>query len=47
MSDDYDVIIKNATIVDGTGGKPFKGEVALYGDRIAAVGEYQGSRWLR
>jgi len=42
MSDDYDVIIKNATIVDGTGGKPFKGEVALYGDRIAAVGEDLG-----
>ena len=42
MSDDYDVIIKNATIVDGTGEKPFKGEVALYGDRIAAVGEDLG-----
>ncbi len=29
MTDDYDIIIKNATIVDGTGRKPFKGEVAF------------------
>lgn len=47
MSDDYDVIIKNATIVDGTGGKPFKGEVALYGDRIASVGADLGTAGKR
>ena len=35
---DYDILIKNATIVDGTGASPFKGEVAISGDRIAGVG---------
>lgn len=43
MAESYDVLIKNATIVDGTGKKPFKGSVAIKGDRIAAVGDVDGS----
>ncbi len=39
----YDVLIRNATIYDGTGAKPRKGTVALRGDKIAFVGELQGS----
>lgn len=42
MADSYDILIKNATIVDGTGEKPFKGALAIKDDRIAAVGEVEG-----
>ena len=34
----YDLILRGGTIYDGSGGKPFTGDVALQGDRIAAVG---------
>jgi len=36
--DRYDVVIRNATIVDGSGGAPVVGDVAIAGDRVAAVG---------
>jgi N-acyl-D-amino-acid deacylase len=42
MSDDFDILIKNATIVDGTGDAPYKGAVAVKGERIAAVGRLEG-----
>jgi N-acyl-D-aspartate/D-glutamate deacylase len=32
------VVIRNGTILDGLGGEPFTGDVAVEGDRIAAVG---------
>jgi N-acyl-D-amino-acid deacylase len=34
----HDVVIRGGTIYDGTGGIPFAGDVAIAGDRIAAVG---------
>jgi len=34
----YDVILKNGWIVDGSGNPRFRGDVAIRGDRIAAVG---------
>ena len=34
----YDLLIKGGTIVDGTGNPWFKGDLAIRGDRIAAVG---------
>jgi N-acyl-D-aspartate/D-glutamate deacylase len=34
----YDVLIRNAQVVDGTGNPFFYGDVAVRGDRIAAVG---------
>ncbi len=34
----YNTIIKNGTIVDGTGKKRFTGDVGIEGDKIAAVG---------
>jgi N-acyl-D-amino-acid deacylase len=37
-----DLIIRNGTIVDGTGAAPFKGDIAIDGDRIVAVGEALG-----
>ena len=34
-----DLVIRNATILDGSGGAAFEGDVAVDGGRIAAVGE--------
>ncbi|MBA3730392.1 MAG: D-aminoacylase [Sphingomonas sp.] len=34
----YDVVIRNGTIVDGSGGAPYLGDVAIKGERIVAVG---------
>lgn len=34
----YDVIIRDGTIVDGSGGAPYVGDVAISGDKIVAVG---------
>jgi N-acyl-D-aspartate/D-glutamate deacylase len=39
----YDLIIRGGTIVDGTGGEPYLGDVAVQGERIVAVGEVTGS----
>ncbi|HWE44826.1 MAG TPA: D-aminoacylase [Caulobacteraceae bacterium] len=33
----YDVIIRGGTVYDGSGGKPFVADVAIRGDRIAAI----------
>ncbi len=35
---EYDVVIRNGTIYDGSGGAPYQGDVGIEGDRIAAVG---------
>jgi len=35
----FDVLIKNGVIYDGSGGEPFRGEVAISADRIVAVGK--------
>ena len=35
----YDVMIKNGTIVDGTGAPSYVGDVAISDDKIVAVGE--------
>ncbi len=34
----HDVVIRGGTVYDGSGGPPFAGDVAIDGDRIAAVG---------
>lgn len=36
---DYDVIIRGGTVYDGLGGEPFNADVAITGDRIAAIGD--------
>jgi N-acyl-D-amino-acid deacylase len=36
-----DLVIRGGTIVDGTGGEPFVGDVAIDGDRIVAVGKVE------
>jgi len=35
---EYDVILRGGTIYDGSGGKPYAGDVAVNGDRIVRVG---------
>ena len=39
----YDVIIRGGTIYDGTGGAPYRGDVAIRGDRIVGVGRVVGN----
>jgi N-acyl-D-aspartate/D-glutamate deacylase len=39
----YDLVIRNGTIVDGTGAAAYRGDIAISGDRIAAVGELDGA----
>ena len=41
---EYDVLIKNGWIYDGSGKPPVKGSVAILADTIAAVGEIKNAR---
>ncbi len=38
----YDLVIRNGTLVDGSGAEPVRADVAVQGDRIAAVGDVDG-----
>jgi N-acyl-D-amino-acid deacylase len=40
---EYDVLIRGGTIVDGSGGEPFRGDVAIRDRSIAAVGKVAGT----
>src|SRR5215468_695816 len=40
---DYDVIIRNGRIIDGTGNPWVSGDVAIRGDRIAAIGDLKNA----
>lgn len=39
----YDLLIKNGTIVDGTGEAPYRGDVAVRDGKIVAIGEVDAS----
>ena len=43
MADQFDLIIRNAAIYDGSGAAPFADDVAIRDDRIAAVGAVTGA----
>jgi N-acyl-D-amino-acid deacylase len=43
----YDTILRGGTIVDGRGGTPYVGDVAIRGDRIAAVAPHVAGRAAR
>lgn len=43
MSKDFDIVIRGGTIMDGNGGTPFTGDVAVSDGRIAAIGKVVGS----
>jgi len=36
-AENYDVVIRHGTIYDGSGGAPFQGDLAIRGERIAAI----------
>jgi len=40
----YDTVIRNGTIYDGSGGDPIVADIAIRGDRIAAMGSLDGAR---
>src|SRR5512139_945036 len=39
----YDLVVRNGIVVDGSGAKPFRADVAINDGRIIRVGE--GQRW--
>ena len=39
---DYDLIIRNGTLFDGTGGKSYVGDIAIKDGIIAAIGQFSG-----
>lgn len=43
----YDVVLKNGLVVDGTGGPPFKADVALVGGKVAKIGDLGTYKSLR
>ena len=43
MAAQHDLVIRNGTILDGTGGAPAQGDVAISGGRIAQVGAVSGA----
>jgi N-acyl-D-aspartate/D-glutamate deacylase len=44
---EVDLLFRGATVVDGTGGEPYPGDVAVAGDRIVAVGALPDVRATR
>jgi N-acyl-D-amino-acid deacylase len=40
----FDLIIRNGTVYDGSGEKPFTGDIAIRGDKIVAIGNLAGAR---
>ena len=43
----YDIIIRNGTVIDGTGDARYKADVGIKGDRIASIGNLQTSEAKR
>ncbi len=39
---DFDLVIRHARIIDGTGAPAIDGDLAVRGDRIAAIGKFEG-----
>lgn len=39
----YDLLIRNGTLYDGSGGEPFVADIAVSGDRIVTIGSDLGS----
>lgn len=42
MSNEYDILIKDAKIIDGSGKKAYTGSVGVKGDKIAELGDVKG-----
>jgi len=44
QSSEFDVLIKNGTVYDGTGGKSRQTDVLIRGNKIVAVGSFKGAK---
>jgi N-acyl-D-amino-acid deacylase len=44
FAQDFDVIIKNGTVYDGSGGEPQHVDLAIRGDRIAGLGDFKTAK---
>src|SRR6202021_1737670 len=44
---DYDVLIRHGQILDGSGGAPYAGDVAIRGDRIVSIGSFENAKGKR
>ncbi len=44
LAENFDVIIRNGTIYDGTGAEPQQADIAVRGDRIAGVGDFKSAK---
>jgi N-acyl-D-amino-acid deacylase len=44
LAQDFDVVIKNGVIYDGTGGEGQHVDVAFRGDRIAGLGDFKDAK---
>ena len=40
----YDVLVRGGMLYDGSGGPPRRADVAIRGDRIAAIGDLRGEK---
>ena len=47
MAPPFDTVLRGATLFDGTGRHAYLGDLAIKGDRIAAVGKLNGARAVR
>ena len=43
MAARFDLVVRNGTVVDGTGGAPRDADVAIDDGRIAAIGRIEGA----
>lgn len=43
----YDLLIQNGSIVDGSGGRAYGGNIAIVGDRIVRIGNLSGAKATR
>jgi N-acyl-D-amino-acid deacylase len=43
MQENFDLLIRNATVVDGTGAARYQGDIGIRGDRIARIGDLAGA----
>ena len=41
---EYDIVIRNGTLYDGSGSAPYQGDLAIQGDTIAAIGSLDQAR---
>jgi len=39
---EYDLLIRDALIVDGSGKPPYRGSIGVEGDRITVIGDVEG-----